>query len=123
MQNSNSFQWQKKFAEHSHLLTLIRKINKNFSWKCNKCSLIYKNEEASFYCSLCDYYICRKCMEGKRIDPAPIILFPQIYNDFQFKSFKILLLSILFLISLKFKCCVKRSTTNPNRNWNHITSH
>ncbi len=89
-QNSNSFKWQKKFAEHSHLLTLIKKINKNYSWKCNKCSLKYQNDEASYYCSFCDYYICRKCMDGKRLESAPIIIIPQQYNDFQFRSFKIL---------------------------------
>ena len=89
-QSSDSFNWQKKFEEHSHLLTLIKKINKNYSWKCNKCSKNYQNDEASFYCSLCDYYLCRKCMEGKRVEPVPIKIIPQPYNDFQFKSFKIL---------------------------------
>ena len=89
-QSSNSFKWQKKFSEHSHLLTLIKKINKNFSWKCNKCSLNYQNDEATFYCSFCNYYLCKKCMEEKRVEPSPIIIIPQHFNDFQFKSFKIL---------------------------------
>jgi len=89
-QSSNSFKWQKKFGEHSHLLTLIKKINKNYSWKCNSCSMKYQNDEASYYCSLCDYYICKKCIDEKRVEPVPVIIFSQQYNDFQFKSFKIL---------------------------------
>ena len=89
-QSSNSFKWQKKYAEHSHLLTLIKKINKNYSWKCKKCSLNYQNAEPSYNCSLCDYYICRKCIDKKRVEPEPIIFYHHQYNDFQFKSFKIL---------------------------------
>ena len=58
----NIFQWQKLFPEHIHLLTLIQKANKNKTWKCNKCSNIFTNNDSSFYCSLCDFYICKECM-------------------------------------------------------------
>ena len=59
--SNNNFQWQKMSPHHIHLLTLIQKRNKNFSWKCDICSHNYGNINLSFYCSLCDYYICPNC--------------------------------------------------------------
>ena len=100
-QNSNNFQWQKKFKNHIHFLTLIVKQNKTFSWKCNKCSQTYQNIESSYYCSLCDYYICKNCIEEKPIIEYSINSFNVILpikshdqkrqnSDFQINSFKIL---------------------------------
>ena len=109
-QNSNNFQWQKKFQKHNHNLTLIQKVNKNETWICDNCSKKYGNKETSYYCSLCDYDLCKNCFEGKKENPInpinpnpffpnqiiPIPIFP-IYpqenakvSDFQIKSFKIL---------------------------------
>ena len=100
-QNSNNFQWQKKFKNHIHFLTLIVKQNKTFSWKCNKCSQTYQNTESSYYCSLCDYYICKSCIEEKpkieySINSFNVLLPIKSHDqkrqnsDFQINSFKIL---------------------------------
>ena len=59
---NNQFEWQNIYPEHKHFLTLVLKRNKNFSWKCNKCLKIYKNDESLFYCSLCDFNICKDCI-------------------------------------------------------------
>ena len=95
-QNQNNFQWQKKFKNHNHLLTLIQKENKNFSWTCDNCSKNYKNTESSFYCSLCDYDVCKQCLVEEKPKPQPV--FPIIplnippqqnkINDFHINSFK-----------------------------------
>ena len=66
-QGANVFKWQQKFDEHKHLLTFILKRNKNFSWTCNKCAKEYKNNEPLFYCSLCDYDLCFKCMGTNKL--------------------------------------------------------
>ena len=61
--NSNQlFNWQSIFPCHQHLLTLIKKINNNYNWKCNVCNMIYNNSQAFYYCSLCDFYLCQKCV-------------------------------------------------------------
>ena len=62
--SNDTYEWQKKFPDHIHLLVLIQKRNKGklIKWKCNKCSNLFNNNEMPFYCSLCDYYICNNCM-------------------------------------------------------------
>ena len=61
--NSNQlFNWQSIFPCHQHLLTLIKKINNNYNWKCNVCNMFYDNSQAFYYCSLCDFYLCQKCV-------------------------------------------------------------
>ena len=79
-QNQNDFQWKKKFKNHTHLLTLIQKENKNFSWACDNCSKNYQNTESSFYCSLCDYDVCKQCFTVEEPKPQPV--FPIIPVDF-----------------------------------------
>ena len=59
---NNALEWQKIYPEHKHPLALVLKRNKNFSWKCNKCLKNYKNDESLFYCSLCDFSICKDCL-------------------------------------------------------------
>ena len=61
---NNNFQWRKKYPGHIHLLTLIKKRNKNYSWKCNKCSQTFQNDNSAYYCSLCDWYLCQQCFNG-----------------------------------------------------------
>ena len=62
--NEKKFQWQIKIQKHNHFLTLIQKENKNSFWTCDNCSNVYQNKEASYYCSLCDYDICKKCFNN-----------------------------------------------------------
>ena len=61
---NNVFKWKKIYSSHMHLLTLIKKINPNFSWKCDNCSQNYNNDNQSYYCSLCDFDICEICMNN-----------------------------------------------------------
>lgn len=100
-QNQNDFKWQKKFKNHKHLLTLIEKENKDSLWICDNCSKSFTNINSSYYCSLCDYDLCKNCYNEKPEiipNPNPIIpnpIFPNPLNqskisDFQIKSFKIL---------------------------------
>ena len=44
--------------EHKHKLVycMVRS-----SWKCNICELNYKKEEEKYYCSLCDFSMCKNC--------------------------------------------------------------
>ena len=56
------FKWQKQFPSHTHLLTLIKKVN--ISWNCDNCSQSFKSESQSFYCSLCDFDICENCINN-----------------------------------------------------------
>ena len=67
----NQFKWQKKYPNHIHLLTLIIKRNKNYSWKCNKCSKTFQNENSAYYCSLCDWYLCQPCFIHFNFQTAP----------------------------------------------------
>ena len=61
--NSNQlFNWQSIFPCHQHLLTLIKKINNNYNWNCNVCNMMYSNNQAFYYCSLCDFYLCQNCV-------------------------------------------------------------
>ena len=60
------FSWQIKTSNHTHLLSLIKNIN-NSSWDCNKCRKSYKNNINSYYCSLCNYYLCDKCYNNNSI--------------------------------------------------------
>ena len=56
------FNWQSIFPCHQHLLTLIKKINNNYNWNCNVCNMMYSNNQAFYYCSLCDFYLCQNCV-------------------------------------------------------------
>lgn len=97
-----TFEWQKKFLIHEHMLTMIEKLNKNYNWKCKKCSKEYNNNNSLFYCSLCNYYICQACINNNNINndfknilknPNPININLPILNNndiFQIRSFKVL---------------------------------
>jgi hypothetical protein len=84
IEQNNTFACQKKYLNHKHLLTLIKRTNINFSWRCNNCYSIKTSDIPSYYCSLCDYDICQECFNG--IMPAiPInqmALFPFFANQF-----------------------------------------
>lgn len=56
------FPWQSIFPCHNHLLTLIKKTNIQFSWFCNLCNNKYGNENAFYYCSLCNFHLCQNCV-------------------------------------------------------------
>ena len=60
--NNQLFKWQSIFPCHQHLLTLIKKVNNNYNWKCNVCGMFFNNNQAFYYCSLCDFYLCQKCV-------------------------------------------------------------
>ena len=89
---NNNFQWRKKYPGHIHLLTLIKKRNKNYSWKCNNCAQIFQNTDTSYYCSLCDFYLCQNCFNSNRMEPNISLNNVQQShnNNFQLKSFAIL---------------------------------
>jgi hypothetical protein len=44
--------------EHKHRLVFCLT---NVSWKCDNCKLKYKKEAEKYYCSLCDYSMCKNC--------------------------------------------------------------
>ena len=66
--SGNNFPWQKKYFNHSHVLTFIKRKNNNFSWICDKCSKNFQNKDSSFYCSLCDFDICYNCFNQSNIN-------------------------------------------------------
>ena len=47
-----------KYNFHNHLLTLIKRFDSYFFWRCDKCLRNFKSDDLSYYCSLCDYDIC-----------------------------------------------------------------
>ena len=49
--------------EHKHKLVFCLT---NISWKCNICNLKYKKEVSKYYCSLCDYSMCKNCHFQKK---------------------------------------------------------
>ncbi len=49
--------------EHKHRLVLCLT---NESWTCNICNLKYKKEVERYYCSLCDYSMCKNCHYSKK---------------------------------------------------------
>ena len=55
------FKWQYIYPCHNHLITLIKKVNNNYSWRCTNCKNTYGNQVALYYCSLCDYSLCQIC--------------------------------------------------------------
>ena len=58
---SKEHKWDILFPCHNHLLTLIQKINQNYSWFCNNCSNNYSNSLPFYYCSLCNFCLCQIC--------------------------------------------------------------
>ena len=60
-QPDKTYDWQTKFPFHYHSLTLILKFNKNFFWICNSCGKNYGNNESLYYCSLCNFHLCKNC--------------------------------------------------------------
>ena len=44
---------------HSH--NLVYMIT-NRNWICNLCLKSYESDEPTYYCSLCDYDVCKSCM-------------------------------------------------------------
>ena len=86
IESNNNFNWQQKYINHKHLLTFVKRTNKNFSWRCNNCYNVKMSENPSYYCSLCDYDICEDCFKGiNPMIPNPQISFPNIYPVFPFE--------------------------------------
>jgi hypothetical protein len=46
---------------HKHPLTLCS-IGRN--WICNNCNIDYKSNVMTYYCSVCDFSLCRRCKLG-----------------------------------------------------------
>jgi hypothetical protein len=44
---------------HLHCLTLCLT---NKDWLCDKCRMNYSKKDKSYYCSVCDYDLCKKCL-------------------------------------------------------------
>ena len=49
-----------KIKEHDHILAMC--ITK-FDWKCEKCNTNFDKKENKYYCSVCDYSVCEKCVD------------------------------------------------------------
>ena len=63
------------------------------SWACNKCSSNYTYENASFYCTSCDFDICEKCLANYKLNEIEIINFnnnsmnsPNLNNNFNWQT-------------------------------------
>ena len=52
--------WLKNILCHEHFMALIQILN---PWICNFCSDSYNNTNSFFYCSLCNYKVCDKCID------------------------------------------------------------
>ena len=35
----------------------------NRDWRCNLCKKVYNNDVPTYYCTKCDYDVCKKCMK------------------------------------------------------------
>ena len=63
-QNNNNYQPD----IHEHVMALIQFENYNsekFSIKCKNCRNFIENIEAFYYCSLCNYYVCKNCFDNQ----------------------------------------------------------
>ena len=50
---------------HNHPLRYcyaIERQNYGTGWTCNKCSKSYSYDTPSFYCTICDFDLCQKCL-------------------------------------------------------------
>ena len=57
--------------EHKHPLVYCYQIdrkNRGITWLCNKCSSQYNWDAPSFYCTYCDFDICRTCLGKYQLD-------------------------------------------------------
>ena len=52
--------------EHPHKLVYMI-TNRN--WICNICRKSYDNDIPTYYCSKCDYDVCKNCMENRSDEP------------------------------------------------------
>ena len=60
------FQTQIETTKHNHGLVYLLS-NKN--WFCNNCGKYNSDKEPTNYCSLCDFYICNKCIGRQKKYP------------------------------------------------------
>ena len=64
LNNVNKNNKNYKLDIHEHIMALIQLENYNsekYSIKCKKCRGYIENIESFYYCSLCNYYVCKKC--------------------------------------------------------------
>ena len=53
---------------HPLILCLTKaRANCGTTWKCNKCSGVFSYDIPSFYCSFCDFDLCKKCLENYNV--------------------------------------------------------
>ena len=60
---------------HEHPLQLCYPLGrKSFGtgWTCNKCSTCFSYDEPSFYCTFCDFDVCKKCLAEYRFNEINI---------------------------------------------------
>ena len=48
-----------KYHQHSLTLCLIQR-----KWNCENCKKLFNQNESCYYCSVCDYSLCPKCIIG-----------------------------------------------------------
>ena len=56
---------------HPHPLIFCKTLDRSkfgTSWNCNNCFEKYTYDQPSFYCTFCDYDICRKCVENLKLN-------------------------------------------------------
>ena len=63
------------------------------NWVCNKCSSNYNYENASFYCTFCDFDVCENCLASYKLNEVDIynsnnnqINIPALDNNFNWQT-------------------------------------
>ena len=60
----NKYKWKKKSSLHEHQLVLCKTERiLGCGWYCNRCKKHYDKSEPSYYCTLCDFDICKDCIK------------------------------------------------------------
>lgn len=60
---------------HQHPLIYcyqVERKNKGITWTCNKCGSQYNWDAPSFYCTYCDFDVCRACLGKYQLDDLKI---------------------------------------------------
>jgi len=74
-------------TSHKHPLTYCWPEREIYGkeWNCNQCNSNYSNDDRSYYCTFCNYSLCKNCFEDMCVGQV----FPYNYNnmrDYYFKN-------------------------------------
>ena len=53
---------------HEHPLLLCTCKRNNKGWSCDECKLSFSQNTPSFYCTYCDYDLCKKCLGNYKLN-------------------------------------------------------